>query len=228
MYTRLALVVSILLLASPLALAQGSLEIHFINVNQGDCTLISCPNGNKILVDCGSSGCSDQTGARDHILGELDPDDPELQALVITHPDKDHYNLLPTVLNGVSVENVVMAGKTSEYGQCKFDKWLETDGDWQTRLTYSKEYFDDLDEPKDPSRIPWKKKNGVTSVLPNTSPQRRKGALRHAGGYHARLRTRRISPGRPQTAETPSLGSDGDRTRGRALGSSWIDAIRAQ
>ena len=35
----------------------------------------------------------------------------------------------------------------------------------------------------DPSRSLWKENNGVTSVLRNASPQRRKGELRHAQAY---------------------------------------------
>ena len=36
----------------------------------------------------------------------------------------------------------------------------------------------------DLSRVSWKKKNGVTSVLPNTSPKTAKGELRHVEEYH--------------------------------------------
>ena len=32
------------------------LAIHFIDVGQGDCTLVECPNGETVLIDCGTSG----------------------------------------------------------------------------------------------------------------------------------------------------------------------------
>jgi len=44
--------------------------------------------------------------------------------------------------------------------------------------TENKPLYEDL------SRVSWKKKNGVTSVLPNTSPKTAKGELRHVEEYH--------------------------------------------
>jgi hypothetical protein len=58
----------------------------------------------------------------------------------------------------------------------------------------------------DPSRLSWKKKNGVSSVLPNTSPKRRKGALRHGQDYHDRHEAGRLSPGLSAAVEAPGSG----------------------
>lgn len=40
--------------------AADELRVHFIDVGQGDCTLIECPGGGVILVDCGSLGGGDK------------------------------------------------------------------------------------------------------------------------------------------------------------------------
>lgn len=38
------------------------LKITYLNVGQGDCTLIKCPNGTTLMVDCGSAqGANDDT-----------------------------------------------------------------------------------------------------------------------------------------------------------------------
>ncbi|NES68663.1 MAG: hypothetical protein F6K24_27255, partial [Okeania sp. SIO2D1] len=33
----------------------GNIAVSMINVGQGNCVVIGCPNGNKLLADCGSS-----------------------------------------------------------------------------------------------------------------------------------------------------------------------------
>jgi competence protein ComEC len=69
----------------------GALVITAIDVGQGDCTLLECPNGAEILIDCGSSGGAD----REHVAELLDERlDGELEVLVVTHPDADHINYL--------------------------------------------------------------------------------------------------------------------------------------
>lgn len=43
---------------------------------------------------------------------------------MVTHPDKDHYNLLPDVLAGVDVGHVYMVGPPSEHDADDVDTWL--------------------------------------------------------------------------------------------------------
>jgi beta-lactamase superfamily II metal-dependent hydrolase len=105
-------------LLQPAAAATGELEAHFIDVGQGDCTFVRFPGGGTMLVDCGtSSGGRAAIGlrAREYVRGQLDPNDPWLDTLVITHPDADHYNLLPYVLNGVRIRRVLIVGELDDY-----------------------------------------------------------------------------------------------------------------
>jgi hypothetical protein len=103
-------------------------EVVFFNVGQGDCTLLWFYNRgtdpatgtgtHAVLIDCGSAAATaplrDPTGpaaAGDakarmlaHLRTKLDdyltrlPRPMTLDCLVITHPDKDHFNLLQDVL----------------------------------------------------------------------------------------------------------------------------------
>jgi competence protein ComEC len=101
-----------------------SLELHFIDVGQGDSTLVKCPGGFTILVDCGSTGGGDPDVIRAYLLDQLDPVLPRIDALVITHPDRDHYNLLPEVLAGVQVDHIYKVGPPVEHDANDTDVWL--------------------------------------------------------------------------------------------------------
>ncbi len=105
------------------AAATANLEIHFIDVGQGDSTLIVCPNGRKILVDAGSTGGAQVDAIRDYILAQLDRHERRVNTLVITHPDTDHYNLLDDVLVDVPIDRVIRVGELIDYNTT-FRNWL--------------------------------------------------------------------------------------------------------
>ena len=77
-------------------------SISFVHVGQGNCIIIDCANGEKLLVDCGQSKLphigderSKTTNVKlaaaikkQYLIGGEKP------AILITHPDKDHLNLL--------------------------------------------------------------------------------------------------------------------------------------
>jgi competence protein ComEC len=72
----------------------ADLEVVFMDAGQGDCTLIVYPDGSLTLVDCGSTKSG--TEAFGEIKKVIDRKFQSKQdfALVLTHPDEDHYNLL--------------------------------------------------------------------------------------------------------------------------------------
>ena len=82
----------------------GVLGIHFLDVGQGDATLVVCPNGERVLVDAGSlplPSPSRTEAYRSSLRALLDPEAPRIDTLVVTHPDGDHFGLLPTMLANV-------------------------------------------------------------------------------------------------------------------------------
>jgi beta-lactamase superfamily II metal-dependent hydrolase len=119
----LTLIVGMILTMFPAALAAQNLEIHYINVQQGGCTLIIGPDGTTILYD----GGYELKGANEII--------PYLQGLGITtaqaldyviagHRDTDHYRGLTEVMNGgYDALNVVDNGsdKYNTYWQAFLD-----------------------------------------------------------------------------------------------------------
>lgn len=74
------------------------LTVTFIDVGQGDCTLLIAPDGKTMLVDAGSEGSYDAIAAvleANHI--------DTLDVVVATHPHEDHIGSMDEVLNGCSV-----------------------------------------------------------------------------------------------------------------------------
>ena len=104
------------------------LEIHFIDIGQGDSTLVVCPNKKTILVDGGSLPTVRIDTVRDYILKKLDRYERKIDTLVITHPDREHYNLLPDVLHRIPITRLLMVGEGLDYSS-RFQQWLRVNSD---------------------------------------------------------------------------------------------------
>lgn len=77
-------------------------SVHFINVGQGDCTLIKTPDGN-MLIDAGENGYEKT------VLDYLEAQGVDsLKYLVATHPHSDHIGGVAEVLDAVPTEKIIM------------------------------------------------------------------------------------------------------------------------
>ena len=72
---------------------QGEIKVRYLDVGQGDATLISC-NGHHLLIDGGPVSASSKIYS---ILDALDI--TELDAIIATHPDVDHIGGISGALN---------------------------------------------------------------------------------------------------------------------------------
>ncbi len=80
----------------------GSFSVHFIDVGQGDCSLIKTDKGN-MLIDAG------ENGNETDVLNYLEQNGiTELEFFVATHPHSDHIGGAAEVLDSVTVKNVIM------------------------------------------------------------------------------------------------------------------------
>jgi len=94
---------------------EKTIEVHFLEVGQGDATFVRFPEGGTLLIDGGASGPVDPFAVRQYLHQQLDVNRPVIDTLVITHAEADNYNLLPFLLEGVAVGNVLYVGQAEDY-----------------------------------------------------------------------------------------------------------------
>ncbi len=81
----------------------GQLHVHFLDVGQGDSTLVVTPSGRQVLIDGGPDG-----DVVSHALADTLPGgDRSLDLVVMTHLDSDHSGGLLQVMDRYSVGAVV-------------------------------------------------------------------------------------------------------------------------
>ncbi len=93
---RTRLLLLSVLVAAPVGAQQ--LEIHHIDVDQGDATLVVTPNGSTLLIDSGLDSRGDEVATFLQSQGIT-----QLDAFLCTHYDSDHYG---------GIDKVVAAGIT--------------------------------------------------------------------------------------------------------------------
>lgn len=86
----------------------GSIAVHFLDVGQGDATLILTPDGEAMLIDTGVSEYKDE------LVSYIQACDiTTLSYLVLTHPHADHIGGAVAVLDAFTVKEVVMPDATT-------------------------------------------------------------------------------------------------------------------
>lgn len=86
--------------------AGHEMQVHFIDVGQGDSILIESPSGKTMLIDGGVKGAGQQIVS---YLKELGIN--KLDIVVATHPDADHIGGLIPVLDNMTIEQFFDSGK---------------------------------------------------------------------------------------------------------------------
>lgn len=85
------------------------MEVHFIDVGQGDSTLIVC-GGEAMLIDAGDNSMGTTV---QRYLTEQNVE--KLKYVIGTHPDADHIGGLDVILYKFECETIIMPDRKSEY-----------------------------------------------------------------------------------------------------------------
>lgn len=100
------------------------LEVHFLDVGQGDATFIETPDGVQVLIDGGR-----EAGVLRTLAKEMSFFDRHIDVVIATHPDADHIGGLIDVLKRYEVELIVVTENKSETPTADaFFKAVEAEG----------------------------------------------------------------------------------------------------
>ena len=94
-----------------------TLEVHFLDVGQGDAALVEWPDGRRWLIDGGPPGTRLAEYLRRRRIGHLD-------AVILSHPHADHQAGLSDVLTTVQVEGLWLPSFPRQE-QAAYAKWLQ-------------------------------------------------------------------------------------------------------
>jgi beta-lactamase superfamily II metal-dependent hydrolase len=108
-------------MSDPSPSTAGRLVVHILDVGQGDGIYIEFPNGKNMLVDLGSTKNKDLTSGdvfkffQNHT--RFGTPGETLDYLIVTHGDRDHYNLIPEFLKkfDVNVGTLFYGGVDKHY-----------------------------------------------------------------------------------------------------------------
>ena len=92
-----------------------NLRFHFIDVGQGDSSLIITPKGNTILIDAG-----DEAHAKKVVSYVREQGIEKLDLVIATHPDADHIGGMDKVIKNFDIGVFAMpdvSAKTNQYKQ---------------------------------------------------------------------------------------------------------------
>ena len=104
---------------------EKSLRVHIIDVGQGDAIWIQTPTGQNVLIDSGDAGLYGKTAGgpivNDYMAIHQFPEGAELDAMILTHPDSDHYGGFPKILPQHPTRNYIDPGID---GTSMYNNWL--------------------------------------------------------------------------------------------------------
>ena len=156
-------------LLAPLLPLGGSLEVHVLDVGQGEAIALRSPSGRWMLIDAGPRSEGYDAGERRVVPYLKRWGVRRLDALVLTHPHLDHIGGAPAVLRSFSVQGILDPSRP--YGSPPYLEVLERarDGEvaWWTAtggmtfdfdgievtLPHPPPRFPDATEPADPNDI---------------------------------------------------------------------------
>ena len=149
---------------------QDKLKIVFLDVGQGDATFIEFPDGRQMLVDCAIDGRILEALGR-----VMEFYDKDLDYLLITHPDSDHYGGCEEVLSRFNVGTIVYNGFKKEYDDLWQSFWtavqnenaqyIEIDSEDMWEVASTTVHFLYPDQPLVLVTTTWQKESNNGSIV---------------------------------------------------------------
>ena len=123
--SRLLCILIIIILIINFLNIERTMRIYFIDVGQGDSSLICTPTGKNILIDGGGSRTPEKYDVGEKVLLPylLDRRIKKLDYIIISHFDADHAQGIETVIDKIKVKNIVVSRQASQ--SVEYDKIIK-------------------------------------------------------------------------------------------------------
>lgn len=120
--------------------------VSVLSVGTGICVVISCPNGAKVLSDCGSlNAVTTPAIVKAETFYDQVVTANDSLYVAVSHPDADHFDLVSKFVGAHPVEAVLIGGVATDY-PFGFQLWMTTrrnqQGQPATILTVGVNYHD--------------------------------------------------------------------------------------
>jgi competence protein ComEC len=89
--------------------ASGNVELHMMDVGQGDAIGLRTPHGHWILIDAGPAWRAGDAG-RSTVMPYIGRRGGQVDLFVLSHPHTDHVGGAPTILHAMHPETYIDAG----------------------------------------------------------------------------------------------------------------------
>lgn len=139
-YGQLLFAQQVLALSGATPVSGNIMEVHFLDVAQGNCILIKLPNGKFMLYDAGSSSSSVDRSA---IAAEVTKitGGTAITTIFLSHPDIDHINIIPYIKEAKKPMYVHFSGKIGEY-ESILENWLKALPATTKTIFYPQSFYD--------------------------------------------------------------------------------------
>jgi len=116
-YFKILIIISLIIFINPI---NKNLEIYFVDVGQGDCTVIYTPSGKNIIID-GGEGNTDKYDYGEKVVLPylLDRKIRKIDYMIISHADSDHIGGCFAILENLKVEKIILGLQSKESDQLK-------------------------------------------------------------------------------------------------------------
>ena len=87
---------------------EDGLIIHFVDVNQADCTIVEFPTGEIMVIDTGDNNSESNQKLQNYLKTinfEYEKSQPVIDFLVLTHPHADHIGGAPYLFENYLIKN---------------------------------------------------------------------------------------------------------------------------
>ncbi len=105
---------------------ESGVMVHFLDVGQGDSTIIELTDGTLIMIDAGPKSSSEELVAYLEANIFYDRDDKNIEHIILTHSDEDHCGGLPEIYENY---NVINTYRPTVYTQAEVDEMTLESGE---------------------------------------------------------------------------------------------------